>query len=173
MALLTLIKAVDLFHGLTDAQLQRLLDISQEMVCHDGEVIVAQGAAGDTLYLISEGQVEVRLRPAPDTPERTEVFLGRGQTFGEMALVDRGARSATVRCCQDGTILRAIQGDAFTALCQADTAIGYVIMRNIACDLSFKLRHRNLNLDASDHQAVAPERTARDNLQGQLRGRRR
>ena len=157
MALLALMKAVELFHGLTDAQLQRLLDISQEAVYHDGEAIVEQGTAGDTLYFISEGQVEIRIRPAPDAPEHTEVFLGRGQIFGEMALVDRGTRSATVCCCQDGTILRAIQGDAFTALCAADTAIGYVIMRNIACDLSFKLRHRNLNLDASGPQAVVPE----------------
>lgn len=157
MTLLPLMKAVELFHGLTDAQLQRLLDISQEAVYQDGDVIFEQGAAGDALYFISEGQVEICIRSTPDSPERTEVFLGRGQIFGEMALVDRGTRSATVRCCQDDTVLRAIQGDAFTALCETDTAIGYVIMRNIACDLSFKLRHRNLNLDASSQGADAPE----------------
>jgi CRP-like cAMP-binding protein len=157
MTLLPLMKAVELFHGLTDAQLQRLLDISQEVVYHDGDVIFEQGAAGDALYFISEGQVEICIRCTPGTAERTEVFLGRGQIFGEMALVDRGTRSATVRCCQDDTILRVIQGDAFTALCEADTAIGYVIMRNIACDLSFKLRHRNLNLDASSQGAAALE----------------
>ncbi len=157
MALLPLMKAVELFHGLTDARLQRLLDISQEVIYHDGDVIFEQGAAGDALYFISEGQVEICIRPAPGAPERTEVYLGRGQIFGEMALVDRGTRSATVRCCQDDTILRVIAGDAFTALCEADTAIGYVIMRNIACDLSFKLRHRNLNLDGSSQGAAAPE----------------
>ena len=63
-----------------------------------------------------------------------------------MALIDLGKRSATVRCSRDNTILRSIQGEDFTALCEEDTAIGYVIMRNIAVDLSFKLRHRNLDL---------------------------
>jgi hypothetical protein len=33
-------------------------------------------------------------------------------------------------------------------------------MRNIACDLSFKLRHRNLNLEATSHQPVMPEEGA-------------
>jgi len=157
MALLPLMKAVELFHGLTDAQLQRLLDISQEVAYQDGEVIFEQGALGDALYFVSEGQVEICIRCTPDAPARTEVFLGRGQIFGEMALVDRGTRSATVRCCQDDTVLRVIQGDAFTALCETDTAIGYAIMRNIACDLSFKLRHRNLNLNTSGQGTDMPE----------------
>jgi len=65
-----------------------------------------------------------------------------------MALIDRGKRSATVRCSQNNTVLHSIQGDAFTALCEENTAIGYVIMRNMAVDLSFKLRHRNLDLGA-------------------------
>ncbi|GAG41297.1 unnamed protein product, partial [marine sediment metagenome] len=44
----------------------------------------------------------------------------------------------------DGTVLYAISRDDFIELCDEDTRIGYVIMRNIAADLSFKLRHYNL-----------------------------
>jgi CRP-like cAMP-binding protein len=67
-----------------------------------------------------------------------------GQIFGEMALVDRGARSASVRCCRDNTVLSYIKGSDFTALCESDTEIGYIVMRNMAADLSFKLRYHNL-----------------------------
>ncbi len=88
------------------------------------------------------------MRRRPDEPERSQVYLGRGQIFGEMALLDMGKRSATVRCSQDHTVLRAISQPAFTDLCNSDTAIGYMIMRNMAIDLSFKLRHRNLDLGA-------------------------
>jgi len=66
--------------------------------------------------------------------------------FGEMALVDRGARSATVRCVEDGTVLYVIPRKDFWALCDNDHHIGFIVMRNIAFDLSFKLRHRNLQV---------------------------
>lgn len=148
MTLLVLWRAVGLFNGLSDAQLQRLIDISKEEIYHDGEVIVEQGTEGDKLYFINEGQVEIRIRKSPGEPERSQVFLGRGQIFGEMALLDLGKRSATVRCSRDHTTLRAISGEDFTRLCNSDTAIGYIIMRNMAVDLSFKLRHRNLDLGA-------------------------
>ncbi len=148
MALVDLMRTVGLFSGLTDEQLQRLIAISQEETYDDGQIIFQQNTEGDKLYLIRDGQVEIRIQKRPHTPERSQVFLGRGQIFGEMALLDRGKRSATVRCSRDRTILHSISRDDFTALCNSDTAIGYVIMRNLAMDLSFKLRHRNLDLGA-------------------------
>ncbi len=148
MALIDLLRTVHLFSGLSHEQLDRLLAISEEEIYQDGDIIFEQGAKGDKLYIISEGQVEIRIRKQPDGPERSQVFLGRGQVFGEMALLDEGARSATVRCSRDRTVLRTIEDGAFAQLCGTDTAIGYIIMHNMAMDLSFKLRHRNLDLGA-------------------------
>ncbi len=73
------------------------------------------------------------------------VHLGPGQIVGEMSLVDRGPRSATVRALTDGTLLYALGRQAFLDLCQANHHLGYVVMRNMAADLSFKLRHRMLS----------------------------
>jgi CRP-like cAMP-binding protein len=129
MGLVDLLKTVTLFSGLSQRQLQRLIDISVEEIYDDEEIIFEQHTEGGKLYFISEGQVEIRIRKRLDEPERSQVFLGRGQIFGEMALLDMGKRSATVKC-------------------SSDTAIGYIIMRNMAMDLSFKLRHRNLDLGA-------------------------
>jgi CRP-like cAMP-binding protein len=148
MSLIDLLKTVSLFNGLSDHQLQRLIDISAEEIFDDEDIIIEQGAEGDKLYFISEGQVEILVRRRPTEPNRSQVYLGRGQIFGEMALIDMGKRSATVRCSQDHTLLRVIDSDDFSDLCSSDTAIGYIIMRNMAIDLSFKLRHRNLDLGA-------------------------
>ena len=148
MSLIDLLKTVSLFNGLSDHQLQRLIDISAEEIFDDEDIIIEQGAEGDKLYFISEGQVEILVRRRPTEPNRSQVYLGRGQIFGEMALIDMGKRSATVRCSQDHTVLHVIDSDDFSDLCSSDTAIGYIIMRNMAIDLSFKLRHRNLDLGA-------------------------
>ncbi|MBN1203235.1 MAG: cyclic nucleotide-binding domain-containing protein [Anaerolineae bacterium] len=149
MALLDLFRAVGLFNGLTDEQLQRLVSVSQQEIYDDDATIFWQNTEGDRMYLICEGQVEVLVRKGPREPERSQVFLGRGQIFGEMALLDYGKRSATIKCSRDHTVLYAISRDTFTTVCESDTAIGYVIMRNMAMDLSFKLRHRNLDLGAN------------------------
>jgi CRP/FNR family transcriptional regulator, cyclic AMP receptor protein len=145
--LLKLLKAVELFIGLNDQQLQRLIDISQEKTFKAGEVIFNQGSEGDKLYLIRHGQVEIRVETDAGQ-SRSQVYLGQGQIFGEMALIDYGRRSATVRAITNGTIVDVIDRDAFTHLCDEDNNIGYIVMRNMAVDLSFKLRHRNLDPNA-------------------------
>ncbi len=75
---------------------------------------------------------------------RSLVVLGKGQVIGEMALIDQGYRSASVRATKEGATLYLIESDDFYHLCQENNHIGYMVMRNMAIDLSFKLRHRNL-----------------------------
>lgn len=142
-ALVELFRSVELFHGLNLEQLARLADITRLEDYVEGNVIFSQGDQGTALYVIDEGQIEVILEGEPENPQ-TAVFLGRGQLVGEMALIDYGERSATIRCATAGARLAVVQRDDFERLCESDTAIGYVVMRNMASDLSFKLRHRNL-----------------------------
>jgi CRP-like cAMP-binding protein len=101
------------------------------------------------MYIVNTGQVEIRVHDQ-DRHGHAALFLGRGQVFGEMALVDSGARSATTVAVEDGTTVYAINSDAFNSLCQQDSGIGFVLMRNIAQDMSFKLRHRQLD-PSEDH----------------------
>lgn len=144
MDLVELLKGVELFSGLNEDQLKRLSAISHPVEYQDGQVVFAQGEQGDALYVIREGQVEVLVGEDPATAH-SAVYLGRGQIFGEMALVDYGERSATIRCASDRALIDRIKREDFERLCESDTAIGYIVMRNIASDLSFKLRHRNLD----------------------------
>ncbi|HIE39162.1 MAG TPA: cyclic nucleotide-binding domain-containing protein [Anaerolineales bacterium] len=145
-----LLKQSELFASLPVEKIEQIISIGRVKTFDAGETIIAEGEPSDEMYVVQEGMVEVlvasgALHDIPGPPELTPVVqLGRGQVFGEMALVDRGARSATVRCVEDGTTLFVIPRQAFWELCDADHHIGYIVMRNIARDLSFKLRHRNL-----------------------------
>ena len=65
--------------------------------------------------------------------------------IGELALIDQGYRSASVRATQSsGCALLVLSGADFRALCEQNYRIGFIVMRNLALDVSFKLRHRNL-----------------------------
>lgn len=144
MDLAQILRGVSLFQGLNAEQLQRLAGISHRAVYHSDDVIFSQGSEGDQFFIVADGQVEIRFSDA-DGGDHAVLFLGSGQIFGEMALLDQGKRSATVAAVQDNTVVYSINRDDFEALCAADTAIGYVMMRNMALDLSFKLRHKNLD----------------------------
>ncbi len=152
MITLDSLKYVEILSGLNQEQLAQVAQICHEKVYQAGDVIVREHEPSDEIYIIHRGTAQVSLGQAGVTAETLAapgpssiINLGQGQIFGEMSLIDMGPRSATVQCTSDGTVLYVIKRGDFVNLCENDTAIGYVVMRNLAADLSFKLRHRNLS----------------------------
>ena len=148
MDTIQLLKGVEVFDGLSDAELKRIAGICQEARYQKGDVITTQGESGDEMFIIREGFVEISVGEASEAGSATApqalVSLGTGQVVGEMALVDHGPRSATARCVMDQTTVIAIKREAFEQLCLSDHHLGMIVYRNLAADLSFKLRHRHL-----------------------------
>jgi len=138
-----LLRSVELFDGLLDEDLKEVATICEQRFLRDGDFLARQGEVGKELFIVSEGLVEVTVREK--TYPRVVVNLGAGQLIGEMSLVDHGPRSATVRAVHTPTVVQVIQHDEFQELFQRNSRIGYLVMANLAADLSFKLRHRNLS----------------------------
>jgi CRP-like cAMP-binding protein len=140
-----LLSGIELFEGLDADELSELAGLFKERRLSKGDVLAQQGTPGDEMYLVTEGFVEVLVENGQERPVEVIVNLGVGQIIGEMSLVDQGLRSATVRAISSPTVVMAIHRQDFERLCQKNTRLGYVVMRNIAADLSFKLRHRHLD----------------------------
>ena len=142
MSVTKLLKQIQLFASLDNTELAELANICQKVPTNPGDLIIKQNTTGKELYLVAEGSVEVFIEGLESA--RSLVMLGEGQVIGEMALIDQGYRSASVKVNKKGATLYRIDSDDFYRLCDENTRIGYVVMRNLAIDIAFKLRHRNL-----------------------------
>ena len=81
---------VPLFSTCSRRDLQKLGRASDEIAVTAGKMLVQEGKPGHEFFLIENGTAEVRRK------NRKVATLGRGAFFGELSLLDRGPRSATV-----------------------------------------------------------------------------
>ena len=152
MDYINILKRTEIFDDLSPAQLEMVSGVCHERVVRAGELVFEENTAGDEMYVIVRGEVEIMVDPtmvstpgSRRTPSPVTIATLRdGQTFGEVALVDQGLRSASARCATDNTRLLIIARAKLLALCDNHPELGYRIMRNVAADLSFKIRNSDL-----------------------------
>ena len=138
-----------LFSGLSETELARIAARGEERVFQKGDVILSEGETSRELFIVGQGTVHVSVKSADASTPLAHLgvpltHLGAGQVIGEMTLVDRGARSATVRAADGPTVLQVIPHAALRELCEQDNHIGFVVMRNLAAELSLRLRYCNI-----------------------------
>lgn len=140
----------ELADGLEPTQIARLAAIAELRTLRPNEHVCDEHERGDELYIIESGSLEIWLDPASigqaGAARRRIAELHAGQTCGELALLDGGVRSAEVRSGQNGARLAVFRRDTILALCEADTAIGYRLMRNLAGALALRLRLQDMRL---------------------------
>jgi CRP-like cAMP-binding protein len=136
---------------LTNTQLELVASICEEKTYQEGALIFAENTTGDELYVIASGEVNIEVDPAlighkGGGGPQTIATLRRGQSFGEVALVDQGVRSAAARCAKHNTRLLVIPRNKLMLLCDTYPQLGYRLMRNLAADLAMKIRHTDLQI---------------------------
>ena len=96
------LRRVPVLSALDDELLSRLASEVTEVEIRAGDWLVRRGDRGESLFLIRSGQLEVVDEGPPETVIR---LLRRGSVLGELALLTREARSASVRARRDSHLL--------------------------------------------------------------------
>jgi CRP-like cAMP-binding protein len=133
-----------LFELLSPAELRVLADLSKPRRYAPGEQVIAEGEVGDSLYVLASGEVEVSRHEGPGAPL---AVIGPPGAFGEMALVDREHRSATVKARTDVLALQ-LTVENFTTFRKYSRDGFTLVVINIARVLSSRLRETSAKLAA-------------------------
>lgn len=86
-------KHVELFAGLANEDIRELMAVARRRTFRSGEVIFHRDDPGQVLYVIKEGKVKICLI-SPDGQEIVLSVMGKGECFGEFAILDGLSRSA-------------------------------------------------------------------------------
>jgi CRP/FNR family transcriptional regulator, cyclic AMP receptor protein len=116
---------VPLLAGLSRRHLRKVAGTGRIVRFHNATAIVTAGEAGDAFYVIIDGEVSVRRRGL------SALSLGTGSYFGELALLDGGARTATVMAKGPVTCL-AITRSRFLKLLRDEPTIAIALLGEVA-----------------------------------------
>jgi serine/threonine protein phosphatase PrpC len=131
--------AMPIFHHLSYQELVRVLNIVDVRMYRPGERILTQGELGDEMFIVLSGRVSVRA----GTEEL--VGLGPGQHFGEMALIDRAPRSASVVSETDAKLMVVHRRDFFDIV-RNDHDVAVKLLWSFLGVLSDRLRRTSRDL---------------------------
>ncbi len=151
MSVTSTLRQTDIFYDFTLTQLELIASICTERAYGVNEVIFEENTRGSELYVITEGEVVIQIDPAligkgGSGAAQTIATLRRGQSFGEVALVDEGVRSARAQAANSATHVLVIPRDKLILMCDAYPQMGYRLMRNLAADLAMKIRNTDLKV---------------------------
>jgi CRP-like cAMP-binding protein/Tfp pilus assembly protein PilF len=130
--------------GLSSKELRLLATFSNEEFFKSGQMIFSEGQKGDRLYIILEGEVLIS-KFIPGVGEEALAILGKGDFFGEMALIDNAPRSADARAHIDVTVLP-IESRLLTDILSRDVESSYQFLYILCKILSRRLREINMKI---------------------------
>jgi CRP-like cAMP-binding protein len=151
-ALRSAIQTNQVFSGAGADHVKRIMANGTRQKFKEKEVFIRAGQKNESLYLIVEGQVEVRLDQATDEPGLSRLAtiklntLKPGDCFGEYSLIDRQTVSASVQARSNGVLFRISRPD-FEKIISADNVLAKLIYKNLLEMLIARLRKKDKELD--------------------------
>jgi CRP/FNR family transcriptional regulator, cyclic AMP receptor protein len=133
-----------LFDNLLPNELSMVAELFAVRTYEAGQIVFDEGDVGDAMYVIAEGSVEI-LRKNAAGSFATIATLDAPQFFGEMSLIDKEYRSATVRAKAAATLLQLTNENLHIFARNYRNGFTWVVV-NIARVLSSRLREANKRL---------------------------
>jgi CRP-like cAMP-binding protein len=128
---------VPLFSGLSRRHLKHVAALTEEEEFDEGDVLAEEGGAGDTFYVLLQGECKV------ERGGRRIARLLPGDFFGEIALIDSGPRTATV-VAETPIQTMTIHRKRFQKMLEEDPSIVVQMLE----ELSKRLRNQQRSLTA-------------------------
>ena len=135
---LEFLRDIPIFAGLKPDALRELADHITEASFRPGVLVFREGEPGSELFVIYTGRVEV-IKHLGESRETTLAKMQPKDFFGEMAVIERVARSASVRAAKR-TLLLSIRATELHRLFMSRPDQYAIIILNISRDLSRRLR---------------------------------
>ncbi|MGD2149068.1 MAG: cyclic nucleotide-binding domain-containing protein [Desulfobacterales bacterium] len=147
-----------MFKGLSDKQLEEVIQVLEEVNVKAGEIIAMEGDPASELYFITSGTAEVfKKEPEIDYEHRLST-LSTGDSIGEMAVLDCKPRSASVRAVSDCSLLM-LKNEKLHSLSAAEESAYSKIKSNLSCEMSERLRQTNEMTVRSLRMQLAEEKS--------------
>jgi len=152
----------DIGNKLNVAQRTRLAAQFSKRDFNKGQTVVYASHAGEELYIIYEGTIEVWKDPEGIDPtlhqhaQMQHITTFRpGQIVGEMAMLDQGARTADLLAGEDDTVLLTLNRERLLTLCEDDAVLGTQLLWNIATVMSRRQRFILWQLNRAEEKRMA------------------
>jgi pyruvate,water dikinase len=122
------VRSTRLFADLAPDELAKITGLFKQRRFPAGETVIKEGTGGAAFYVIESGEATVTIGGEP------RATLTQGDHFGEIALIDEGARMATITAATD-LVCQGLTLWEFRPLVQQNGAIGWTIMQTLAREL--------------------------------------
>jgi CRP-like cAMP-binding protein len=125
------LKKVGLFESLSDDQLKAIARLGQEKSFDQGEEIFKQGQKAETLYVLLDGMVTLRIKAEEEIDLMAETMKETGSVFGTASLMSPYISNVTARCIKSTKAL-VIDSAGFQEILRRDPLIGFEVMTKLA-----------------------------------------
>ncbi len=139
------LKNSTLFYELSDTELAAVAARLQRRMYQPNSIVVREGAPGDAMFIIKEGEVEVKKKEPSIGMDLTIATMRDGACFGEMALLTGRPRTATVLTTQT-TEVYVLEKKDFQQLCRENPLISASLNRVLATRIEEMNAHKGLGV---------------------------
>ena len=139
-------RKIPFLRGLDETELAQVADLCAERPYAVGEICQVEGQSANQVFFIIEGRVGAVLRIPNITYCSSEIILDtlrEGDVFGWSSLM-RGTPWSTLKVLEPTKVM-AVKADALLNLCENNSRIGYVLMKNLASVIASRLRRNRMS----------------------------